>query len=323
MDKIDRILAENNIPEDTKRMIRLLSKEGREALNSMWDENSNFWKHAQPVKIATIFYADPKKYKNLFHYTNQLGMKGILDNHTFRIGSQYFMNDPEENIYVSKLAENILKKEENATDQEIEDFRSDFRSVKLDTYIWSFTANDHSQALLRYGDFALEFENQKLQEELSEYFNPNVEYISEFTEGNCYVFPLKVEYDEVVQREYVRSVVHTWLSAYRNYSIDPYDMDEIIKNCYQALNLFCMCFKNPLLRQEEEIRFVLLRVSNNNGLHPDTYIKDRPVLLFEFEPSLLNSIIYSKQVKDITKVKDFVVNKGFRNVSVIPTKLPY
>lgn len=323
MDEIDRILAQDSIPEDTKRMIGKLSKDGREALNSMWDKDSNFWKHAQPFEIATRFYADPKKYNNLFHYTDQSGMEGILTSRTFRIGSQYFMNDPEENIYVSKLAENILKEEENATDQEIDDFRCDFRSVKLDTYIWSFTANNHSQALLRYGDFALEFESKKLQEELSEYFNPNVQDISEFTTGNCYVFPLKVEYGKAVQREYIGAVVHTWLNAYRNLSIDPYDMNEIIKDCYYALNLFCMCFKNPLLRQEEEIRFVLLRRSNDNDLHPDIYIKDRPILLFKFDSSLLNTIIYSKQVKNITKIKDFIVAKGFGTTSVIPTKLPY
>lgn len=84
-----------------------------------------------------------------------------------------------------------------------------------------------------------------------------------------------------------------------------------------------MCFKNPLLRQEEEIRFVLLRKSNDNDLHPDTYIKDRPVLLFKFNASLIKSVIYSKQVKDIDKIKKFLVDKGFKNVPFIPTKLPY
>lgn len=323
MDKIDKILAQNNIPEDTKRMIGMLSKDGREALNSLWDKDSIFWKHAQRVEIASKFWANPEKYRNLFHYTSQQGMKSILNSHTFRIGSQYFMNDPEENIYVSKLAEDILKRNERATTQEIDDFHKDFRRVKLDTYIWSFTANDHSQALSRYGDFALEFENQKLQEELVNHFDSNVQNFSEYKVGNCYVFPLKVEYNETVQREYVGAVIHTWLSAYRNLPIDPYDMNEIINDCYKALGLFCMCFKNPLLRQEEEIRFVLLRKGNDNKLHPDTYIQDRPVLLFKFEPSLLNLIIYSKQVKDITKIKDFVVDKGYRNVSVMPTKLPY
>ncbi|OXC13845.1 hypothetical protein [Lactobacillus crispatus] len=323
MDEVDKILTQNNIPESTKKMIRMLSKDGREALNSMWDKDSIFWKHAQPVEIATRFIADPEKYKNLFHYTSQQGMESILTSYTFRIGSQYFMNDPEENIYVSKLAEDILKKDERATTQEIKDFHNDFRSVKLDTYIWSFTANDHSQALSRYGDFALEFKNQELQEKLVDYFDPNVQDTSEFVAGNCYVFPLKVEYDEAVQREYVGAVVHTWLSAYRNLAIDPYDMNEIIKDCYYALSLFCMCFKNPLLRQEEEIRFVLLRKSNDNDLHPDTYIKDRPVLLFKFNASLIKSVIYSKQVKDIDKIKKFLVDKGFKNVPFIPTKLPY
>lgn len=320
MDEIDKILAQNNIPKSTKRMIGMLSKDGREALNSMWDKNSNFWKHAQPVEIATRFLADPEKYKKLFHYTSQQGMESILTSHTFRIGSQYFMNDPEENIYVSKLAEDILKKDERATTQEINDFHNDFRSVKLDTYIWSFTANDHSQALSRYGDFALEFENQKLQEKLVDYFDPNARDISEL---KTYVFPLKVEYDKAVQSEYIKAVVHTWLSAYRNFSIDPDDMSEIINNSYYALNLFCMCFKTPLLRQEEEIRFVLLRKNNDNNLHPDAYIHDRPVLLFKFNCSIINTIIYSKQVKNINKIKDSLSVKGYQNVSFIPTKLPY
>lgn len=70
MDEVDKILTQNNIPESTKKMIRMLSKDGREALNSMWDKDSIFWKHAQPVEIATRFIADPEKYKNLFHYTS-------------------------------------------------------------------------------------------------------------------------------------------------------------------------------------------------------------------------------------------------------------
>lgn len=320
MDEIDKILARNNIPNSTRRMIKMLSKDGREALNSMWDEDSNFWKHAHPVEIATRFLADPEKYKKLFHYTSQQGMESILTSHTFRIGSQYFMNDPEENIYVSKLAEDILRTDERATIQEIDCFHNDFRSVKLDTYIWSFTANDHSQALSRYGDFALEFENQQLQEKLVDSFDPKARDISELT---TYVFPLKVEYDKKVQSEYVGAVVHTWLSAYRNISIDPYDMNEIINDCYYALSLFCMCFKNPLLRQEEEIRFVLLKKSNDNDVHPDIYIKGRPVVLFKFDSSLIKSIIYSKQVKDIDKIKKFLVDKGIKNVSFVPTKLPY
>lgn len=323
MDEIDKILMQKNIPESTKRMIKMLSKDGREALNSMWDKNSNFWKHAQPVEIATRFLADPKEYEKLFHYTSQQGMESILATHTFRIGSQYFMNDPEENHYVSKLAESILKEDEKATELEIDNFHSNFRSVRFDIYIWSFTANDHSQALSRYGDFALEFDNQELQEKLVDYFNPDVQDLTEFTLGNCYVFPLKVEYDKAIQREYVKAVVHTWLSAYRNLSIDPYDMSEIIEDCYYALSLFCMCFKNSLLRQEEEIRFVLLRKSNDNNLHPDTYIQDRPVLLFRFDSSLIKSIIYSKQVKDINKIKNYLMAKGFIDIPFVPTKLPY
>jgi hypothetical protein len=325
MDKIDEILAHNSIPEDIKITINSLSKDGREVLNSMYDKDSDFYKHAQLNNIIARFFADPKEYDKLYHYTNREGLKGILQSHTFYIGSQYFMNDPRENIYVSELAEKILKKEESASFQEINDFKNDFRRVKFDLYIWSFTANDHSQALLNYGDFALEFENQELQKKLSNYFNPNINDFSKFNHGNCYIFPLKVEYDRKIQEEYIGSVIHTWLGAYRNLEIDPNDMDEIINVCYCALNLFAMCFKDPNLRQEEEIRFVILKQDEDNKLHPDQYIGDnhKPVLLFEFQSDLLKKIIYSKKIKDAEKIKELLNTNDYKNTKVVSTDLPY
>ncbi len=323
MAKIDEILHLYQIPEDIRKMVNSLNKDGRDALNSMYDNKSDFWKHANLLEIASQFFAEPKKYKHLYHYTDTNGLKGILTSRTFRIGSQYYMNDPQENIYVLEFAKKILKGEEFASPEEIEYFYNDFRRLIFDIYIWSFTLNDHSQALANYGEYALEFDNEELQESLVKFFNPNVTGFDDYHNGNCFVFPLKVEYGQKVQKEYIKSVVHTWLAAYRNLKIDPYDMGYIIENCYHALSLFCMCFKNPLLRQEEEIRFIVIRKNDDNKLYPDTYINNRPILQFKFEQSLLHQIIYNKRVKNLKEVENLLMTNGYEKTLVNPTKLPY
>lgn len=322
MSKLSEILCDPRIPKYIKEKVNNLSDGGKEALNSMFDEDSDFFKHAFPTKIAKRFFADPAKYPILYHYTDINGLKGIISSKIFRIGSQYYMNDPEENIYTFKLAKNCLIKM-GASDSEISFFDQDFHKVRFDPYVWSFTYNNYSQALQNYGDFALEFHNQELQENLVEQLNPGIESFEEMREGNSLVFPLKVEYNTQVQQEYISSVMSTYLNAYRNLWIDESDMYSIMEHCYRALTLFSLCFKNSLLYQEEEIRFVIFRISNDNKLHPDTMINKKPWVFFPFNNHLIHKIIYSRNINNLVEVKNLLINNKFNASLLESTKLPY
>jgi len=322
MDKLFEIMNNSTIPKKTRDMINRLSLEGKRALNSMYDEDSDFFKHAQPVKLADKFFADPKKYPVLYHYTDFNGLNGILSSKSFRIGSQYYMNDPNENIYVFKLAKEYLVNN-NVANDEIDFFKNDYHREQFDPYIWSFTYNDHSEALLAYGDFALEFYNQELENNLVIQLNPGIDDFNQMCNGNSYVFPLKVEYNVKIQKEYIKSVMRTYLGAVRNLNIDPYDMYEVIKDCYAALNFFGLCFKNPILYQEEEIRFVVFRRNDNNTLCPNELVNGRPTVIFPFSLDLIKKIIYSRNIVKLNSVKKLLKSVDLDTTLLEKTKLPY
>lgn len=322
MNKLEKILHDSSIPKNIKRMVNSLSSEGKEALNSMFDKESNFYTHAHPTNIAKRFWADPHDFPTLYHYTDINGLKGILSSKKVRIGSQYYMNDPEENIYTIDLARQYLV-DNNVSNEVVNFFIKDFTRLIFDAYIWSFTNNDHSESLLAYGDFAIEFDNQEVQEAMVEKINPGINSFEQMENGNSYIFPLRVEYNEEVQKEYISVIMSTYLKAYKNLKIDQPDMYEIMNNCYRALSIFALCFKNPLLYQEEEIRFVAVRKHNDNLLHPDKVINNKPYIIFPLDQSLIKKIIYSRNVKDISAIKNVLKINDFDASLLEKTKLPY
>lgn len=320
--KLNEILKNSAIPQSTKDMVNSLDSGGKYALNSMFDENSDFFIHANTEKIAHQFYAAPESSPFLYHYTDQSGLTGIISSKTVRIGSQYYMNDTEENIYVLNMAREYLI-QNNALEDEIKFFEQNYSQKQFDAYIWSFTKNPNSQALLTYGDFALKFKNQEIQEAMVETLNPNISSFEEMQNGNSYVFPLRVEYDQKIQKEYISSVMSIYLKACKNIHIDPYDMFAIIRNCHQALSLFALCFKNPILYQEEEIRFVAVRKSTDNNLHPDKIINGKPTIIFPFPPSLIKRIIFSRNVQNLKNIENLLILNEFPPTLLERTKLPY
>ena len=97
-----------------------------------------------------------------------------------------------------------------------------------DVYVWSFSENDYSQALSNYGDIALGFDSQGIMEQLASYYSKGKKTLDEYTVGNAYVFPVKVEYDYEVQSKYIKALAHAWLVAHDNFKYDPDDMEVII-----------------------------------------------------------------------------------------------
>ncbi|WEB18304.1 hypothetical protein [Staphylococcus haemolyticus] len=84
------------MPEDVKRTVQSMNKDGMQLLNDYYDENSNFYQRAQPKLIANEFYADPNKLKKLYHYTTYEAFEKILSSSTFLIESIHYMNDNKE-----------------------------------------------------------------------------------------------------------------------------------------------------------------------------------------------------------------------------------
>lgn len=325
-------LNDPKISEAVRAMIRRLPDIGKQALAAFYDEDSEFYRHARPEIIAKRFYLDTNIDGNkfIYHYTSVDGLKKILNSKVFYVKEKSYLNDPSEYQYAFHLAIEELEKM-GATQHEINFFREHVADVPFsDLYIWSFTRNGESQTL--FGNYnggshdgvALKFDSQVMQEQLANHFSHGKKSLEEYTVGNAFVFPLVVVYERSEQLAYLCPVMKEWIMAYRSRSFDEYDMVEIMKNCLQALSLFAMCFKNPLLRQEEEVRFLVLNINGDNKNHPEITINNVPFMKCEFTPMMLQAVtLQTNAATNLNELKEVVGEAGFHSTEVKQSVLPY
>lgn len=315
----------NDVYGDLYTILKHLNSNGQLALLQYLNEQSDFQKHSNPYLIAKKFYADPNINKNIYHYTSIDSLKNILLKRQFFVGSINDMNDPMEIKYTYSLALRELKKL-GASAEEINTFKDDSKVPIFDTYIWSFTYNDHSQALQNYGEIALEFNTQKVQEVLANrYTNPEFENMQS---GNGYVFSINVEYDLKTQEDYIMPVIIEWLRAYRglrfNETIDL--AKEIRMQCLQALFLFSICFKREKYEQEQEIRFVIARLTHDNDFQNDLSFNGSPKSIADISPDMLNGIVVTHKNhadRKIDYLRHLLDKQGFNKTKVRLTSLDY
>ncbi|MDK9855982.1 MULTISPECIES: hypothetical protein [Staphylococcus] len=133
-----------------------------------------------------------------------------------------------------------------------------------------------------------------------------------------------MEYDYEVQSKYITTLAHAWYVVHDNFEKDPYDMDEIIKSIVQALHFFSLFFKNLHLRQEEEIRYIIFNINEDNLLKPKLYMNSKPFTTCKFTYEILKEIIINPNSdKNIKEVKSMLIRKGFTKTSVNMSKSPY
>ncbi|MFU0761790.1 hypothetical protein [Staphylococcus pasteuri] len=323
MNKLEEILRGSNIPEDVKEIVKSMNSEGMQLLNDYYDKNSNFYQRAQPELIANEFYADPNKFKKLYHYTSYESFEKILTSSTFLIGSIHYMNDDKEVKYVYDMMKSELE-ELGAPLYIIYKIEELSSILPVDVYIWSFSENDYSQALLNYGDIALGFDSQGVMEQLASYYSKGKKTLDDYTVGNAYVFPVRVEYDYEVQSKYIKTLAHAWLVAHDNLKFDPYDMNEIIESVVQALHFFSLFFKRRYLRQEEEIRYIILNINEGNKLNPEMYMNNKPFTSCKLTDEMLKEVVINPNSrKSLDEVKDILEKNDFTNTLVNLSKLPY
>lgn len=78
--------------------------------------------------------------------------------------------------------------------------------------------------------------------------------------------------------------------------------------------------------QEEEIRFVVERISISKEQKPDTHFNNRPVIITDFTPDMVSSIVVSHKNgadKRIKEIKQYLIKHGFDQTKVLLTDMPY
>lgn len=323
MTVLDEILKSSNIPIGTKQMIESLDKMGRDSLNAYYDENSDFYQHAQPEALIKKFYANPEKMNYLYHYTSYEALKKIVSSQKFFLGSIHHMNDTQEMTYSLQFLEKEFI-QLDAPQTLLNELKTMKNRLPWDVYIWCFSENDHSQSLSNYGEIALGFKNQSVMNTLATRFSKGAKTLDDFKPGNAYVFPLKVEYNLKTQTEYIKPIAKVWVSAYKNLHKDPEDMEELILSCVQAIYLCSLCFKSCYLRQEEEIRYLVIKINENHNLNPEFYLNHKPFVSCGLKPDTLEKIILSKKmITKMDEIRDLLHENNFSSTKVESTKLPY
>lgn len=329
--KLNEILSDASISEEMVNMVNSLPETGKEALNNYFDPESAFQKHSQDGHIVYQFAINTERgqYDDLYHYTTVDSLKKILESKKWLIKQKDFMNDPKEFSYTVDLGLDILRKL-GATNDERNIFTQSIGISPFgDTYIWSFSCNRNSQTL--FGNYsgskdgvALRFSVHDIQVALATHFSHGKTDPNKLTYGDAYVAPLKVVYDKNIQLEYMEPVIKEWLLAVRNLAQDPDDMNVIVIQCLSAIGLFGLCFKNPLLRQEEEIRFVIINKNKDNQRHPELQSNGVPFVQCEISDILIKEAVLQTGNKVSTNVlKNIVTNLGFSGIKISKSDLPY
>lgn len=313
--KLNEILNSDGMPYQVIKTVSSLSEDGKKLLNDYYDEDSYFFKHFNMDHFIHSFYASPDYYPTLYHYTNLNALKGITTSKELIVNSAHRMNDDKEIVYAKNMAIDIFKKYSNK-EYELNYFIKSLNDFPNSIYIMSFTNNDHSQALSHYGDISIGMDNQNLQESFGFAGSHGKKDFDEFDENDFFTYPLKVNYDYEYQYNLIDNLVTRWIIAYRNISVDPFDMKSILNDLCNEMFLLCLLFKRPVLYQEEEIRYICQYVGDFSDYDQSLHIP--------FNVNLFNSVIYSH---DCSEQKDYIkkilYDNGFLNVDFHITDLPY
>ena len=222
--------------------------------------------------------------ETIYHYTNALGLKGILEDGNFNLSHAKFMNDKTEIIYTQKLIikqlimlnsketnieiKTIYKKfieimgDENKYTNEIESVKYRESKDRLPEYILSFSFDIDSQHM--WSSFKCEdgynigIDFHKLYEKMNR-------------EGSILFIPSKVIYDVEKQKQKIKSRILEFINIAKERDIEE------IKNFYIgfkiSMRLFANFFKNPVFKNDKEFR-IIIYIYKNSPIKPKYRVKN-------------------------------------------------
>lgn len=316
------------IPAEVRHMILKMPHSSKVILNNYYDENSQFLKHAGEYQILSEITFKDASDISLYHYTSMDNLIAILTSQNWLIKEKSYMNDINEFSYTYDLGRALLS-EYNASSDALKSFDDmEHQNPLGDAYIWSFSRNRESQTLSsvysKYDGVAIKFDLNDIQSTLATHFSHGKSDPNELTNGDAYVFPLRCIYIQEKQKELLAPLLKEWLGAFESLQYDPSDMREILAYCNAGIGAYAMSFKNPLLYQEEEIRFVVVNHNEDFQLHPEVVIKDTPFVQFKVPDGLIKEVIINTNSNvSPMKLDKKIKRLGYNGVKVLKSELPY
>lgn len=291
-------------------------------------ENRDFQKFMNPAIIWARFFFSPEDSPYLYHYLYKNDLIKIIQSERFYIGKSEDMNDPQENTYSIKKFENIISKKSEKAKELFE--KSDITDQIEDKYIWSFTKNPYSFAMQNYGDVCFEIDAKKAMHNLKSHRRRFCVDSESSTYIHQIVYPIKVCYDTKKQEECLNYLAYYFLKAVKEKNLRDESYAETL------LNIYSIIFKNPLLSEEQEIRFVVIRPLQKGDVTYDSKLNGKPKIIESIDKSNLLSIIVNHRTDQwvqghkiasiddtIRDLKYVLKDNKFYNTKIKRTILPY
>lgn len=267
------------------------------------DENTNI---DLIIKNNLDYLESLSDIKTIYHYTDIVGLKGILEDKNFKVSHAKFMNDISEIIYTQNLIidelNKLKSKEQNSsviliynTFLEIMNnefnYTASFEKLKyraatdrLPEYILSFSLNEDSPHL--WSTFICK-----------DGYNIGIDFHSFYKKmtsislnnSKPIIIPSKVIYDINRQKEIINLRIIEFVNIAIKYNFI------FISNFYlrflSSMRLFAIFFKNPLFFDDNEFRIVIFNYKNLGYINPEYRIKMNCLIPF------IPSINYKKEIE--------------------------
>lgn len=311
------------IPKRTQRAIAVVGLDPHSLKENvrLFKKDPRTYKYLSPLSYMYRFSYDVTDRHTLYHYLPSKDLKSIIDSQTFLVGEQINMNDPEEGKYTWDLALERLKKLKAAPK-----VISAFNKLKSMTvyshiFIWSFTRNGAASGMEKYGDVAFGVDSMKIDLDLKK------RMVNDYPFSYCVV---KVCYTRQVQNEYINGLMRIFKQAVEdnNVVLEVY--------IYTVLAFYSVVFKNPILSDEKEIRYIILEFKTTDQIKSNFIyetLNRKLKFMAPITPQNLKVIIVNHMMRfyseydtiadEINDMKNFLKKRGFNNTKVKKTKRPY
>lgn len=320
-----------NIAEDGKKILE--KNYNPKDIVSEFELNKDQFKYMNFISFLAKFGFDLNGPQNryLYHYLFKNDLINILKSKKFYIGKQEDMNDTREKYYAMDRFRTFLLKEKADAKLIDKTFQDLFFKTPYWTYIWSFTPDGNSMAMQNYGDVAIRIKATDIYTDLQ---NRN----NEFRRGQENIIPLtpplllpiKVCYSNNIHNEYLNYLADMFSSYFHKGN------QKGMQDAVDYLKFYSMVFKNPVLKEEKEIRFIINRPLFMNKPPFDTKFHDKYKLIGSITPEILTSITVNhktdswyqgKQINTISDtmrdLKYVLEDEGFFKTRVGETQLLY
>lgn len=278
---------------------------------------------------SNLSYLEPLKDINIiYHYTNIIGLKGILEDNNFNVSHARFMNDKMEISYTHNLIINELKKlkslESNSNVisiydaflelMQVENFYTvDDEKVKyrasihrLPEFVLSFSLNEDAPSI--WSSFN-SVDGYNLGIDFKLFYQEIINFEQNDEDGaRIPRIPSRVIYDVIRQIEIIDLRITEFINIARSYDINK--ISGYYNKFISSMRLFALFFKNPIFIDDEEFRIVIYNYKNSGYVNPQYRIKGNSLIPY------ISVINYKKeQIQKPLPIKSITI--GPKNYSDI------